>query len=174
MTSQRMVFSAPIGAIMTVLAGPALADCNTLPGNAALRSALSGSITAASGTNGGLGFNMWGTIVDTSGIVCAVAFSGASYTSQWLGSRVISAQKANTGNAFSLGNGSTPSGSLFGTAGLALASASLYSVVQPGGSLYRLKHSNSVDTSVAWHTATLAARATPRPTPRPLAQRRIR
>jgi hypothetical protein len=153
MTSQRMVFSAPIGAIMTVLAGPALADCNTLPGNAALKSALSGSITTASGTNGGLGFNMWGTIVDTSGIVCAVAFSGASYTSQWLGSRVISAQKANTGNAFSLGNGSTPSGGLFGTAGLALSSANLYSAVQSGGSLYGLQHSNPVDTFVAYGDA---------------------
>jgi hypothetical protein len=173
MTSQRMVFSASIGAIMVVLAGPALADCNTLPGNAALKSALSSSITAASGANGGLGFNMWGTIVDTSGIVCAVAFTGASYTSQWLGSRVISAQKANTGNAFSLGNGSTPSRSLFGTDGLALSSANLYSAVQPGGSLYGLQHSNPVDTLS--HTATRrAVRATPRPTPRPLAQRRIR
>jgi hypothetical protein len=96
---------------------------------------------------------MWGTIVDTSGIVCAVAFSGASYTSQWLGSRVISAQKANTGNAFSLGNGSTPSGSLFGTDGLALSSANLYSAVQPGGSLYGLQHSNPVDTFVAYGDA---------------------
>ena len=67
MTLQRMVFSVSIGAIMAVLAGLALADCNTLPGNAALKSALSSSITAASGANGGLGFNMWGTIVDTSG-----------------------------------------------------------------------------------------------------------
>ena len=41
-----------------------------------LKSALSSSITASSGANGGLGFNMWGVIVDNSGIVCAVAFSG--------------------------------------------------------------------------------------------------
>jgi hypothetical protein len=151
--SRMMVFSASIGAILAALAGPALADCNSLPGNAALRSALSSSITAASSANGGLGFNMWGTIVDTSGIVCAVAFTGASYTSQWLGSRVISAQKANTGNAFSLGNGGTPSGSLFGTDGLALSSANLYSAVQPGGSLYGLQHSNPVDTFVAYGDA---------------------
>jgi hypothetical protein len=85
--------------------------------------------------------------------VCAVAFSGADYTSEWLGSRVISAQKANTGNAFSLGSGSTPSGSLFGPSGLALSSANLYSAVQPGGSLYGLQQSNPVDTFVAYGDA---------------------
>jgi hypothetical protein len=150
MNTRMMVFSA---SIMAVLAGPALADCNSLPGNATLKRALSSSITAASGANGGLGFNMWGAIVDTSGIVCAVAFSGTSYTSEWLGSRVISVQKANTGNAFSLGNGSTPSGSLFGTSGLAVSSANLYSAVQPGGSLYGLQQSNPVDTFVAYGEA---------------------
>jgi hypothetical protein len=152
-----MVFSASIAATIATLAVPALADCSKLPNNATLKTALSGSITPASGPsglNGGLGFNMWGTIVDTSGIVCAVAFTGASYTAQWLGSRVISAQKANTGNAFSLGNGSTPSGSLFGTKGLALSSANLYSAVQPGGSLYGLQHSNPVETDVAYGNST--------------------
>jgi hypothetical protein len=86
---------------------------------------------------------MWATVVDNSGIVCAVAFSGSSFTSQWLGSRVISAQKANTGNAFSLGN----SGNV---KGLALSSANLYSAVQPGGSLYGLQASNPVETDVAY------------------------
>ena len=95
------------------------------------------------GANGGLGNNMWGTIVDTSGIVCAVAFSGGDYTSQWLGSRVISAQKANTGNAFSLGLGA-------GGTVIALSSANLFSAVQPGGSLYGLQASNPVETDVAY------------------------
>jgi hypothetical protein len=98
--------------------------------------------------NGGLGFNMWGTIVDTSGIVCAVAFSGADYRSQWLGSRVISAQKANTANAFSLTN--SPTGSLFSGKGLALSTANLFTAVQPGGSLYGLQASNPVETDVAY------------------------
>ena len=70
-------------------------------------------------------------------MVCAVAFSGADRGSQWPGSRVISAQKANTANAFSLD-------------GLALSTANLYSAVQPGGSLYGLQHSNPVDTGVAY------------------------
>ena len=102
MHSSRLIASGSFIAMLSLCAGPAFADCSTLPSHAALKSALSGSITAAGGGNGGLGFNMWGTIVDTSGIVCAVAFSGSSYTSQWLGSRVIAAQKANTANAFSL------------------------------------------------------------------------
>jgi hypothetical protein len=92
---------------------------------------------------------MWGTIVAADGTVCAVAFSGSDYTSQWLASRVISAQKASTGNDFSLGNGSTPASSAFPT-GLALSTANLYSAVQPGGSLYGLQHSNPVDTEVAY------------------------
>jgi hypothetical protein len=160
MRTSRLIASGSFIAMLTLLAGPALAGgggggggCSSLPNQAALKTALSGSITAAASgptSNGGLGFNMWGVIVDNSGIVCAVAFSGANYTSQWLGSRVIAAQKANTGNLFSLGSGSTPAGSLFGTNGLALSSANLYSAVQPGGSLYGLQHSNPVDTDVAY------------------------
>jgi uncharacterized protein GlcG (DUF336 family) len=120
-----------------------------LPNLSQLRSALVASITPAGGANGGLGFNMWGTIVDRDGTVCAVAFSGGQFTSQWLGSRVISAQKANTANDFSLGHNATPGGSLF-PAGLALSTANLFSAVQPGGSLYGLQHSNPVDTDVAY------------------------
>ena len=41
--------------------------------------------------NGGLGFNMWGTIVDRRGVVMAVVFTGDSPTDEWPGSRVISA-----------------------------------------------------------------------------------
>jgi Haem-degrading len=146
MTMRRIAFSASIGALMAALAGPALANnsgCGGLPGYQALKNALMSAVNA--GGNGGLGNNMWGTIVDASGIVCAVAFTGSDYTKQWLGSRVISAQKANTGNAFSLGQGSR----LNGTA-LALSSANLYSAVQPGGSLYGLQHSNPVETDVSY------------------------
>ena len=84
-----------------------------------------------------LDLHMWATVVNRDGVVCAVAFSGTDRGAQWPGSRVISAQKANTANAFSLD-------------GLALSTANLYSAVQPGGSLYGLQHSNPVDTSVAY------------------------
>jgi uncharacterized protein GlcG (DUF336 family) len=80
---------------------------------------------------------MWATIVDRDGVVKAVVFSGNDRGDQWPGSRVISAQKANTANAFSLPN-------------LSLSTANLFSAVQPNGSLYGLQHSNPVDTHVAY------------------------
>jgi hypothetical protein len=94
----------------------------------------------------GLGNDMWGTIVDATGVVCAVAHTGIGpFGSQWLGSRVISAQKANTANLFSLhsiSNGILP--------GLALSTANLWAATQPGGSLFGLQHSNPVAHDVAY------------------------
>ena len=87
--------------------------------------------------NGGFSLNMWATIVDRDGVVKTVAFSGKDRGEQWPGSRAISAQKANTANAFSL-------------PGLPLSTANLFSAVQPGGSLYGLQHSNPVDTKAAY------------------------
>jgi uncharacterized protein GlcG (DUF336 family) len=109
-------------------------SCTGLPGHAALKAAL---IAARMQSNGGFNLDMWGTIVNRDGIVCAVAFTGADRGAQWPGSRVISAQKANTANDFSL-------------PALALSTANIYSAVQPGGSLYGLQHSNPVDTAVAY------------------------
>src|SRR5437762_4846504 len=113
--------------------------CRQLPDHAALAGAISAA-TAAEGS--GLNLHMWATIVDRDGVVCAVAFSGTDRGAQWPGSRVISAQKANTANAFSL---PSPLTSSVFPAGLALSTANLYSAVQPGGSLYGLQHSNPVD-----------------------------
>lgn len=108
--------------------------CQGLPSYAALQSQLK---AAHATSNGGFGLNMWATVVNRDGVVCAVAFTGNGRGDQWPGSRVISAQKANTANAFSL-------------PGLALSTANLYTAVQPGGSLYGLQASNPVDTSVAY------------------------
>lgn len=118
----------------SLLPTPTVSGCALLPDHTALSQALSGAVTVE---HSGLDFQMWATIVDRDGIVCAVAFSGADRGAQWPGSRVISAQKANTANAFSLD-------------GLALSTANLYSAVQPGGSLYGLQASNPVDTGVAY------------------------
>jgi uncharacterized protein GlcG (DUF336 family) len=102
--------------------------------------------------NGGLGFEMWATILDRDGRVVDVVFSGENRGDQWPGSRVISAQKAYTANAFSLDKTSSANGS--GQAkGLALSTANLYSAVQPGGSLYGLQHSNPVNTGVVYDPA---------------------
>ena len=108
--------------------------CKDLPSHGALRDALRAAQDQA---NGGFSLEMWGTIVDRDGIVCAVAFTGNHRGDQWPGSRVISAQKANTANAFSL-------------PGLALSTANLYTAVQPGGSLFGLQESNPVDHEVAY------------------------
>lgn len=47
----------------------------------------------------GLNNQMWATIVDRDGVVCAVAFRSVDRGAQWPGSRVISAQKANKGDS---------------------------------------------------------------------------
>jgi uncharacterized protein GlcG (DUF336 family) len=120
--------------------------CSSLPGYSALQSALA---TATATETSGLNNQMWGTIVDRDGNVCAVAFTGVNRGAQWPGSRVISAQKANTANAFSLDSSSYSNGS-GQPSGLALSTANLYSAVQPGGSLFGLQESNPVDTGVAY------------------------
>ena len=152
MKIRHWVISGAIGLGASLAAGSAVADgnasCSGLPSQAALQTALDSAVNA--GGNGGLGFNMWATLVAIDGTVCAVAFSGSEYTDQWLASRVISAQKANTANGLSLGEGShMPASSLFPN-GLALSTGNLYSAVQPGGSLYGLQHSNPVDPQVAY------------------------
>lgn len=99
---------------------------------------LSNAITNAASGTGGYGLPMWVTIVDETGKVCSVSTSGTSGSaagnSEWLGSRIISAQKANTANAFSIN-------------GYAISTANLYSAVQPGGSLFGLQESNPIDAS---------------------------
>jgi uncharacterized protein GlcG (DUF336 family) len=120
--------------------------CQSLPGYTALKMALD---SATSAENSGLKNQMWATIVDRDGIVCAVAFSGVNRGAQWPGSRVISAQKANTANAFSL-DASSHSNGKGQASGLALSTANLFSAVQPGGSLFGLQASNPVDTQVAY------------------------
>src|ERR1700685_3786065 len=120
--------------------------CAALPGWDALQDALS---SAAATEKSGLTNQMWAAIVDRDGIVCAVAFSGVNRGAQWPGSRVISAQKANTANSFSL-DASSNSGGSGQPHGLALSTANLYSAVQPGGSLFGLQESNPVDTGVAY------------------------
>ena len=109
--------------------------CTGMPSHQQLRTALEG---ARAQSNGGFNLDMWATVVNRDGVVCEVAFTGSNRGSQWPGSRVISAQKANPANSFSL-------------PGLALSSANLYAAVQPGGTLYGLQHSNPVDTAVAYH-----------------------
>ena len=127
-----------IGALSLLAASPVRADCSNLPDYATLQEALTKSVKPTGGpSNGGLDLNMWATIVDRDGVVCVVTMTGKDRGDQWPGSRVISAQKANTANAFSLD-------------GFALSTANLFSAVQPGGSLFGLQESNPVDTAAAY------------------------
>jgi uncharacterized protein GlcG (DUF336 family) len=112
--------------------------CKALPDHAALTAALKKAVRVGdSKANGGFALNMWATLVGRDGTVCGVTFTGSKWGDQWPGSRVISAQKANTANAFSL-------------PGLAISTANLFSAVQDGGSLFGLQFSNPVDPKVAY------------------------
>jgi len=115
-----------------VFSAPAVAE--PLPDHDKLQSALKEVVAE---DNGGFGFNMWATVVNRDGVVQAVVFSGNQRGDQWPGSRAISAQKANTANAFSLPE-------------LALSTANLFSAVQPGNSLYGLQTSNPVNPEVIY------------------------
>jgi uncharacterized protein GlcG (DUF336 family) len=103
----------------------------------ALKAALVRAVGNPPAGNAGLDLQMWATVVDRSGVVVAVVFTGDTVGDQWPGSRVISAQKANTANNFSL-------------AALALSTANLYSAVQPGGSLFGLQDANPINEDVAF------------------------
>ena len=108
--------------------------CKGLPTHTELRAALT---AARNESNGGFNLDMWATVVDRDGVVCAVVFTGKDRGDQWPGSRIISAQKANTANAFSLPK-------------LSLSTANIYSAVQPGGSLYGLQFSNPINFDVTY------------------------
>jgi hypothetical protein len=124
---------------------PGGAGCSAIPVQQSLFTSLTEALNSAApdkGANGGLGNHMWGTIVDRFGIVCAVVHTG-ELGEQWLGSRVISAQKANTAVLFNLPGGTG------GTVDL-LSTANLWASTQPGGSLWGLQFSNPVDPRVAY------------------------
>lgn len=129
------------------MAGEATAGCETIynaittVSGATLYDKLGNAMTDGATLGKGLPLRQWGVIVDRNGVVCAVVTSGGpgstDLNAQWLGSRVIAAQKANTANAFSV-------------AGLALSTANLWAATQPGGSLFGLQFSNPVDTTAAY------------------------
>lgn len=134
-SSPKCVFTSSLLGAFLVASGSAWAassTCRDLPTHAQLKQALTKIVAEA---NGGI-FSpnmMWATLVARDGTVCAVAKVGDA----WPGSRVISAQKASTANAFS-------------NEKLSLSTANLYSAVQPGGSLFGLQESNPVNVEDAY------------------------
>jgi uncharacterized protein GlcG (DUF336 family) len=103
-----------------------------------LRQALRSSIKPAGGpSNGGLDNHMWAAVVDRTGAVRAVCFSGEALGDQWPGSRSIAIAKANTANAFSLPK-------------FAFSTANLYFGAQPGGFLFGILETNPVDPAIMY------------------------
>jgi uncharacterized protein GlcG (DUF336 family) len=114
-------------AVAAVFAAPCVAqkpaDCSKVPDHGKLKQALTAVVKEGAGANSGLGNQEWAAVVNRDGLVCAVVFSGPNREAEWLGSRIIAAEKASTANAFSTSN-------------FALSTGNLYSGAQPGGFLY--------------------------------------
>ncbi|MES1207547.1 MAG: hypothetical protein ABUS79_16550, partial [Pseudomonadota bacterium] len=96
--------------------------CKDLPSAADLKKLLK---EAAGPEVGGLnaGHSEWAAVVDRKGEICAVAVSTDDPTAAWAGSQAIAKAKAYTANAFS-------------TDMVPLSTARLYTMAQPGHSLY--------------------------------------
>lgn len=117
--------------IACVIAAPIwAADCSSLPGVNQLKSLLA-KAPETGGDEGGMfhGKREWAVVVNREGQVCAVAASTADPTQVWPGSLAIAKSKAYTANAFSLD--SSP-----------LSTARLYTLTQPGHSLWGIAASN--------------------------------
>ncbi len=133
------------GMALGITGGPAAAQggqCGGLPSTSELRTALRNAATGTGvaailgpGTDaGGLfgGSRMWGAVVNRSGEVCAVITSTDDPTQTWPISQAIAKAKAYTANSVSLDS-------------FVLSTARLYTLVQPGHSLYGLNNSNPFD-----------------------------
>ena len=108
------------------------ADCEGLPNTEALARLLRQA--PDSGEAGGLfhGRSMWGAVVSRAGNLCAFARSTDSLGGIWPGSQQIAKAKAFTANAFS-------------TDTLAFSTARMYTLAQPGHSLYGIFQPHTFD-----------------------------
>jgi uncharacterized protein GlcG (DUF336 family) len=110
-------------------AGASPADCKDLPSADTLKRLL-GQAPGESEAGGLFSGKMeWAAVVNRAGEVCAVAVSTDDPASSWPGSQAIAKAKAYTANAFS-------------TDALPLSTARLYTLTQPGHSLWGLAAGN--------------------------------
>ncbi|HJT90203.1 MAG TPA: heme-binding protein [Bryobacteraceae bacterium] len=127
-----MIYRLLIAAVGAALAAMpvAAANCSSLPGASQLKSLLAKAPNEG-GDEGGLfhGRREWAVTVDRDGQVCAVAASTSDPTQVWPGSLAIAKAKAYTANAFSLDD--SP-----------MSTARLYTLTQPGHSLWGIAASN--------------------------------
>jgi uncharacterized protein GlcG (DUF336 family) len=106
-------------------------NCQGMPTQSRLRQLLLDAAASLGANAGGLfqGTRMWAAVVNRDGEVCAAATSTTDPTDVWPGSQAIAKAKAYTANAFSLDT-------------LPLSTARLYTLTQPGHSLWSLGNSN--------------------------------
>lgn len=108
----------------------AAADCTNLPSQGQLQDLLKRA-PGDGGDEGGLfhGKREWAAVVNRQGELCAVAAETSDATQSWPGSLSIAEAKAYTANAFSLDN-------------KPMSTARLYTLTQPGHSLWGIAASN--------------------------------
>ena len=94
--SHTLVAVAAVAALCLPTVAPAQAQPQNCPVKYdQLVQVLRQSVKASGGPdNGGMPVNEWAAVTDRLGNVCAVAYSGAKATDQWLGSRPIAVEKA--------------------------------------------------------------------------------
>jgi uncharacterized protein GlcG (DUF336 family) len=111
--------------------------CQDVPDANALKKLLQDA-PAQNGDAGGLnhGKAMWGAIVNRDGELCALAVSTEDMAATWPGSRGIAIAKAFTANAFS--SDTSP-----------LSTARLYTLSQPGHSLWSAANGNPINPACA-------------------------
>lgn len=103
---------------------------------------LSPELRAGPGGIGGLygGQREWGAVVNRAGQLCAWITNTSNPADAWPGSQAIAKAKAYTANAFSNSENTGPNGNL--PKGVPLSTARLYTLSQPGHSLWGLNQSN--------------------------------
>jgi uncharacterized protein GlcG (DUF336 family) len=108
--------------------------CSDVPAAKDLKKLLQDAPTQEGNDAGGLnhGKFMWGAVVDREGALCAVAVSTDDPAATWPGSRAIALAKAFTANAFS-------------TDTAPMSTARLYTLTQPGHSLWGLANGNPLN-----------------------------
>ncbi len=131
-------------ALVTVTAAANAASPHCPVTHAQLKAKL---VAADSADSTGFDNHYWGVVVNSEGVVCAVAYSGSSVQSQWIASRQIAAAKAFTAYGLSLDIGAA------GTS--AFSTAQFYNLVQPGintgvAPLYGLAGGNVLESAAAY------------------------
>ena len=127
----KLLAIAALAAGMLWTAGPLVAaDCGNLPSEGQLRDLLRRAPTQG-GEEGGMfsGKREWAVVVNRQGQVCAIAASTDNRGYLWPGSLSIAEAKAYTANAFSVDDNP-------------MSTARLYTLTQPGHSLWGIAASN--------------------------------